>query len=90
MRRLKIESVQSRKVAVDAHADLFEGKQSVDQKWVAGGYVPLNEFSKITFEFFVRNNLTMAANNVIIISWARCRFANSIDAINNFIDIKRY
>ena len=47
------------KVAGDAHVDLFLGKEDKSQKGVAGGYVPLDEFSKIAHQFLsIVNNLT--------------------------------
>ena len=74
------------KVAVDAHADLFEGKQSVDQKGVAGGYVPLNEFSKIAFEFLsIVNNLTTGGTTSLLSAEQGVVLQTQIDAINTLL-----
>ena len=71
------------KVDIDAHADLFEGKQSLDQKGVAGGYVPLNEFSKIAYEFLsIVNNLTDGGTTSILSAEQGKILQTQIDGIN--------
>ncbi|SDX12413.1 hypothetical protein [Flavobacterium degerlachei] len=39
------------KVAEDAHADLFLGKEDKNKKGAANGYAPLNEFQKLAIEY---------------------------------------
>ena len=74
------------KVAIDAHADLFEGKQSVHQKGVAGGYVPLDEFIKIASEYLsiVNDLVTGGATDLLSAEQGKV-LQTQITAINTLL-----
>lgn len=74
------------KVAVDAHTDLFLGKEDKTQKGVAGGYVPLDEFSKIAHQFLsIVNNLTTGGTTSLLSAEQGVVLQTQIDAINTLL-----
>ena len=74
------------KVAEDAHADLFLGKEDKNKKGAAGGYVPLNEFTKIANEFLsIVNNLTTGGATSILSAEQGVVLQTQIDAINTLL-----
>jgi len=69
-----------------AHAGLFSGKEDKYQKGVAGGYVPLDEFSKITHQYLnLINNLTAGGENSILSAEQGVVLQNQIDNINRLL-----
>lgn len=52
---------------LDAHADLLLNKEDKSQKGMAGGYVPLNEFSKIAGQYLsIVNNLVSGGSELVL------------------------
>lgn len=69
-----------------AHAGLFSGKEDKYQKGVAGGYVPLDEFSKIAHQYLnLINNLTAGGENSILSAEQGVVLQNQIDNINRLL-----
>lgn len=69
-----------------AHAGLFSGKEDKYQKGVAGGYVPLDEFSKIAHQYLnLINNLTAGGENSILSAEQGVILQNQIDNINRLL-----
>lgn len=69
-----------------AHAGLFSGKEDKYQKGVAGGYVPLDEFSKIAHQYLnLVNNLTAGGENSILSAEQGVVLQNQIDNINRLL-----
>ena len=74
------------KVAEDAHTDLFLGKEDKTQKGVAGGYVPLDEFSKIAHQFLsIVNNLTTGGTTSLLSAEQGVVLQTQITAINTIL-----
>ena len=74
------------KVAEDAHTDLFLGKEDKAKKGVAGGYVPLDEFSKIAHQFLsIVNNLTTGGTTSLLSAEQGVVLQTQIDAINTLL-----
>lgn len=69
-----------------AHAELFSAKEDKSQKGLAGGYVPLDEFSKIAYQYLnVINNLTAGGENSILSAEQGVILQNQIDSINTLL-----
>lgn len=81
--KMENDQFNAHKVAGDAHTDLFLGKEDISQKGVAGGYVPLNEFSKIAYQFLsIVNNLTTGGTTSLLSAEQGVVLQTQIDGIN--------
>lgn len=70
----------------NAHAELFSAKENKSEKGTAGGYVPLNEFSKITHQYLdVVNNLTTGGETALLSAEQGFILQNQIDIINTLL-----
>lgn len=70
----------------NAHAELFSAKENKSEKGIAGGYVPLNEFSKITHQYLdVVNNLTTGGETALLSAEQGVVLQNQIDNINTLL-----
>ncbi|CAA9201223.1 hypothetical protein FLA105534_03475 [Flavobacterium bizetiae] len=70
----------------NAHAELFSSKENKSEKGTAGGYVPLNEFSKITHQYLdVVNNLTTGGETALLSAEQGVILQNQIDSINTLL-----
>lgn len=70
----------------NAHAELFSAKENKSEKGIAGGYVPLNEFSKITHQYLdVVNNLTTGGETALLSAQQGFILQNQIDSINTLL-----
>jgi len=70
----------------NAHAELFLAKEDKSQKGLAGGYVPLDEFSKIAHQYLnVINNLTAGGETSLLSAEQGVILQNKIDDINTLL-----
>ena len=70
----------------NAHTGLFAAKEDKTQKGVAGGYVPLDEFSKIAHQFLsIVNNLTTGGTMSLLSAEQGVVLQTQIDAINTLL-----
>lgn len=66
-----------------AHADLFDGKEDKDKKGIAGGYAPLNNFTKLAIEYLnVVNDLVTGGVDSLLTAEQGKLLQTQIDNIN--------
>ncbi len=74
------------KIDGDAHAALFGSKENKSDKGVAGGYVPLNEISKIASQYLtIINDLITGGSDTILSAEQGVVLQNQINAINTIL-----
>ncbi|WP_337966776.1 hypothetical protein [uncultured Flavobacterium sp.] len=74
------------KIDGDAHAALFGSKENKSDKGVAGGYVPLNEISKIASQYLtIINDLITGGSDAILSAEQGVVLQNQINAINTIL-----
>lgn len=81
----KVENDQfnAHKTANDAHQALFNLKQDLDDKGQANGYVPLNEFVKIAYQYLsIVNDLETGGSTALASAETVKTLKGQIDAIN--------
>jgi len=67
----------------NGHAELFAVKEDKSQKGAAGGYVPLDEFSKIATKYLnIINNLTSGGSTSLLAAEQGVVLQNQINAVN--------
>ncbi|MBA4318502.1 MAG: hypothetical protein C0412_08885 [Flavobacterium sp.] len=70
----------------NAHADLFDAKEDKTQKGVAGGYVPLDEFTKIANEYLtIVNDLVTGGATSLASAETVKTLKTQIDGINTLL-----
>lgn len=67
----------------DAHSELLSGTEKKENKGIAGGYAPLDEFSKIAHQYLsIVNNLTSGGASAMLSAEQGVVLQNQINAIN--------
>ncbi len=70
----------------NAHSEIFAAKEDKSQKGLAGGYVPLNEFSKIAHQYLnIINNLTTGGATSLLSAEQGVVLQNQINAITSLL-----
>ncbi|TDX11213.1 hypothetical protein [Flavobacterium sp. S87F.05.LMB.W.Kidney.N] len=70
----------------NAHAELFAAKEDKSQKGTAGGYVPLDELSKIAYNYLnIINNLTSGGSTSLLSAEQGVVLQNQITAVNTLL-----
>lgn len=66
-----------------AHADLFNGKEDKENKGIANGYAPLDEFARITSQFLnIVDDLVTGGSTALLSAEQGKALQGKIDAIN--------
>lgn len=69
-----------------AHSELFAAKEDKSQKGIAGGYVPLDEFSKIAYQYLnIVDNLTSGGTTSVLSAEQGVVLQNQIDDIHTLL-----
>ena len=77
------EAFDNHVVDAGAHADLFNAKEDKNQKGVAGGYAPLNNFTKLAIEYLnVVNDLVTGGVDSLLTAEQGKLLQTQIDNIN--------
>lgn len=67
----------------DAHSELLSGTEKKENKGIAGGYAPLDEFSKIAHQYLsIVNNLTSGGASAMLSAEQGVVLQNQINSIN--------